>query len=347
MTFANLILVVVAVLLIPIGYGLHLLGWGHPWLLLLLLLLPVAALLKGRRGQPAAFVYSSVGLLSGLTNVRRSHAGALLAALRWLALAAFIIALAQPRLMKNTTEVKASGIDIVCALDLSGSMKTQDYIINHQQISRIDMAEPVLKQFIEGRPNDRIGLVVFAVQAFIASPLTLDHDFLLETIDQIGIGAINSDATAIGDGITTALNRLREVKSKSKIIVLMTDGANNSGVISPITATQAAKALGVKIYTIGLGNREIVRQMGLPEGFLPDEDMLAQVAQMTGGKYYRADNAEKFKAIYAEIDKLEKSEAVINKYTEYKELFLWFVAGGLAVLLLEITLGQTLLRRLP
>ena len=347
MTFANLILVVVAVLLIPIGYGLHLLGWGHPWLLLLLLLLPVAALLKGRRGQPAAFVYSSVGLLSGLTNVRRSHAGALLAALRWLALAAFIIALAQPRLMKNTTEVKASGIDIVCALDLSGSMKTQDYIINHQQISRIDMAEPVLKQFIEGRPNDRIGLVVFAVQAFIASPLTLDHDFLLETIDQIGIGAINSDATAIGDGITTALNRLREVKSKSKIIVLMTDGANNSGVISPITATQAAKALGVKIYTIGLGNREIVRQMGLPEGFLPDEDMLAQVAQMTGGKYYRADNAEKFKAIYAEIDKLEKSEAVINKYTEYKELFLWFVTGGLAVLLLEITLGQTLLRRLP
>ena len=347
MTFANLILVLLALLLIPVGYGLSLLGWAHPCLLLLLLLLPAAALLKGRRGRPAAFVYSSVGLLSGLTNVRRSHAGEILTALRWLALAAFIIALAQPRLMKSTTEVKASGIDIVCALDLSGSMKTQDYIVNHQQISRIDMALPVLKQFIEGRPNDRIGLVVFAVQAFIASPLTLDHDFLLENIDQIGIGSINSDATAIGDGITTALNRLREVKSKSKIIVLMTDGANNSGVISPITATQAAKALGVKIYTIGLGNREIVQQMGLPEGFLPDEDTLEQVSQLTGGKYYRADNAEKFKAIYAEIDKLEKSEAVINKYTEYQELFLWFVTGGLAVLLLEIALGQTLLRRLP
>jgi Ca-activated chloride channel homolog len=320
---------------------------AHPIWFLALLLLPLAAWLKGRRGRPAAFVSSSVGLLSGLTRARRSHAGAILAALRWLALTLFIVALTEPRLMKSTTEVKASGIDIVCALDLSGSMKTQDYIINHQQISRIDMAEPVLKQFIEGRPNDRIGLVVFAVQAFIASPLTLDHDFLLETIDQIGIGAINSDATAIGDGITTALNRLREVKSKSKIIVLMTDGANNSGVISPITATQAAKALGVKIYTIGLGNREIVQQMGLPEGFLPDEDTLEQVAEMTGGKYYRADNAEKFKAIYAEIDKLEKSEAVINKYTEFKELFPWFVTGGLAVLLLEITLGQTLLRRLP
>ena len=321
--------------------------FAHPIWFLALLVLPLAAWLKGRRGRPAAFVYSSVGLLSGLTGIRRSHAGAFLAALRWLALAAFITALAQPRLLKSTTEVKASGIDIVCALDLSGSMKTQDYIINHQQVSRIDMAEPVLKQFIEGRPNDRIGLVVFAAQAFIASPLTLDHDFLLETIDQIGIGSINSDATAIGDGITTSLNRLREVKSKSKIIVLMTDGANNSGVISPLTAAQAAKALGVKIYTIGLGNREIVQQMGLPEGFLPDEDTLEQISQMTGGKYYRADNAEKFKAIYAEIDKLEKTEAVINKYTEYKELFLWFVTGGLAVLLLEITLGQTLLRRLP
>jgi len=321
--------------------------FAHPYWFLALLALPLAAWLKGRRGRPAAFVYSSVGLLAGLTRARRSQAGSVLAALRWLALALFILALTQPRLMKSTTEVKASGIDIVCALDLSGSMKTQDYIINHQQISRIDMAEPVLKQFIEGRPNDRIGLVVFAAQAFIASPLTLDHDFLLETIDQIGIGSINSDATAIGDGITTALNRLREVKSKSKIIVLMTDGANNSGVISPMTATQAAKALGVKIYTIGLGNREIVQQMGLPEGFLPDEDTLEQVSQSTGGRYYRADNAEKFKAIYAEIDKLEKSEAVINKYTEFKELFPWLATAGLVVLLLEITLSQTLLRRLP
>ena len=248
---------------------------------------------------------------------------------------------------KSTTEVKASGIDIVCALDLSGSMMTPDYIVNGQQVSRIDMAKPVLKQFIEGRPNDRIGLVVFAAEAFIAAPMTLDHDYLLETVDRIGIGTINSDATAIGDGITTALNRLRELKSKSRIIVLVTDGANNSGKIDPITATRAAQALGVKIYTIGLGNREIVEQMGLPPGYLADEDTLQQVSQMTGGKYYRADNAEKFKSIYAEIDKLEKSEAVINKYTEYRELFAWFIAGGLALLLIEIILAQTIFRRLP
>jgi Ca-activated chloride channel family protein len=204
-----------------------------------------------------------------------------------------------------------------------------------------------LKQFIEGRPSDRIGLVVFAAQAFIAAPLTLDHDYLLAIADQVGIGAINSDATAIGDGLSIALNRLRDRDAKSKIVVLVTDGGNNSGTITPVTATEMAKALGVKVYTIGLGNREIVRQMGLPPGYLPDEDVLQQIAQATGGRYYRADNSEKFKAIYAEIDKLEKSEAVVNKYTQYQEIFQWFIAAGLALLLLEVVLGQTLLRRLP
>ncbi len=321
--------------------------FAHPYFLLLLLLLPLAAWLKGRRGQPPAFLYSAVRLVEGLTRARRSRAGAFLAALRWLVLALFIIALAQPRLMKSATTVKASGIDIVCALDLSGSMNTGDYVINRRQISRINMAKPVLQEFIEGRPNDRIGLVVFAAQAFIAAPLTLDHDYLLENVDRLGIGSINSDATAIGDGITTALNRLRDLKSKSKIIVLMTDGGNNSGKIDPITATKAAQALGVKIYTIGLGNREIVQAMGLPPGYLPDEDTLQQIAQMTGGKYYRADNAEKFKAIYAEIDKLEKTEAVINKFAQFDELFPWFVSCGLALLLVEVALGQTIFRRLP
>jgi Ca-activated chloride channel family protein len=322
-------------------------NFAHPYFLLLLLLLPLPAWLKGRRGRPPAFLYSSVKLVEGLTRVRRSRAGAFLVALRWIVLAIFIVALAQPRLTKSTTEVKASGIDIVCALDLSGSMTTEDYVVNGQHVSRIDMAKPVLKEFIEERPNDRIGLVVFAAQAFIAAPMTLDHDFLLDTVDRLGIGSINSDATAIGDGIITALNRLRNLKSKSRIIVLMTDGANNSGKIDPITATEAAQALGVKIYTIGLGNREMVEAMGLPPGYLPDEDTLQQISQMTGGKYYRADNSEKFKAIYAEIDKLEKSEAVINKYTQFRELFPWVISCGLALLLVEIMLGQTVFRKLP
>jgi Ca-activated chloride channel family protein len=321
--------------------------FAHPYFLLLLLLLPLLAWLKGRRGLPPAFVFSSVQLVRGMQNITRSHPGGFLMSLRWIVLALFIVALAQPRLSKSTTEVKASGIDIVCALDLSGSMNTPDYLINGRQISRIDMAKPVLEKFIEGRPNDRIGLVVFAAQAYIATPLTLDHEYLLDDIDRLGIGTINSDATAIGDGITTALNRLRNLKSKSKIIVLMTDGGNNSGKIDPITAAHAAQALGVKIYTIGLGNRDIVQQMGLPPGYLPDEETLQKIADLTGGKYYRADNAEKFEKIYAEIDKLEKTESVINKYTEYKELFPWFVLGGLALLLIELVLGQTAFRRLP
>src|ERR1700679_2556001 len=158
-------------------------AFAHPYLLFLLLLLPLLAWLKGKRGSPPAFLYSSVKLVEGWTNIRRSRARNFLAALRWLTIAIFIFALAQPRLTKSTTEVKASGIDIVCALDLSGSMNTPDYVINGQQISRINMAKPVLKEFIEGRPNDRIGLVVFAAQAFIATPLTLDHDYLLENID--------------------------------------------------------------------------------------------------------------------------------------------------------------------
>jgi Ca-activated chloride channel family protein len=321
--------------------------FAHPSLFLLLLLLPLVAWLKGRRGRPPAFVYSSVKLVAGLGTARRSRAGAWLAALRWLALALLIAALAGPRLTKSTTEVKASGIDIVVALDLSGSMTTPDYEKDGQRVNRFNMAKSVLKKFVAERPNDRIGLVVFAAQAFIASPMTLDHDYLLENIDRLEIGTINSDATAIGDGITTALNRLRELKSKSRILVLMTDGGNNSGKIDPLTATEAAQALGVKIYTIGLGNREIVESMGLPSGFLPDEDTLQKIAQMTGGIFYRADNSEKLESIYDQIDKLEKTEATINKYTEYKELYPAFIAAGLLILLLELILGQTVFRRLP
>jgi Ca-activated chloride channel family protein len=321
--------------------------FAHPYFLLLLLLLPVFAWLKGGRGAAPAFLYSSLNLVQGLTGLRRSQAGNFLAALRWLVLAASIIALAQPRLAKSTTQVKASGIDIVVALDLSGSMNTPDYIVGGQGVSRFNMAKSVLKKFVAERPDDRIGLVVFAAQAFIASPMTLDHDYLLDNIERLEIGTINSDATAIGDGLTTALNRLRNVQSKSKIIVLMTDGGNNSGKIDPITATQAAQALGVKIYTIGLGNREITQRMGLPPGFLPDLDTLKQISQMTGAKSYQGDNSEKLRNIYDDIDKMEKTEAVVNKYTQFKELFPGILAAGAALLLLEITLGQTIFRRLP
>jgi Ca-activated chloride channel family protein len=321
--------------------------FAHPLLLFLLLLLPVLAWLKGKRGTPPAFVYSSVQLVRAMQNIHRSRFGGFLGSLRWLALALFIVALAQPRISKSTTEVKASGIDIAVALDLSGSMSIPDYIVDGQQSTRFHIAQAVLRKFILGRPNDRIGLVVFAVQAFIGSPMTLDHDYLIANLDRLDIGSIDGSRTAIGDGLTTAINRLRDLKSKSKIIVLMTDGGNNSGKTDPLTAAQVAKTLGVKIYTIGLGNAEIVRQLGGSPDDLPDTDVLGKIADLTGGKFYRANNTEELKAIYTEIDKLEKSEATISKYTEYKELFPWFVTCGLALLLIEIVLSQTAFRKLP
>jgi Ca-activated chloride channel family protein len=330
--------------------------FAHPFFLLLLLPLPLLAWLKGRRGPQPAFLYSSLKLVEGLTNVRRSRAGGFLAALRWLTLALLIVALAQPQRVRSTTEVKASGIDIVCALDLSGSMISEDFVVNGRRVNRFNMARSVLKTFIDQRPDDRIGLVVFAKRAFIAAPLTLDHDFLQETLDRLEIGTINSDATAIGDALVTALNQLRTVKSKSKVIILATDGQNNSGQVPPLTAAEAARALGMKIYTVGIGEHGLAPMPvfigGQKVGYqnVPvdvDEETLKKIAAMTGGRYYRADNAEKFRQIYAEINKMEKTEAVVNKFTEYQELFAWFASAGLALLLTEIVLAQTVFRRLP
>jgi Ca-activated chloride channel homolog len=331
-------------------------SWAHPLYFLLLLLLPVLAWLKGRGGVPPAFVYSSVQLVRGMQNITRARHGGFLMALRWLVLALCITAMTQPRLTKSTTEVKASGIDIVVALDLSGSMISEDFVVNGQRVNRVNMAKSVIKGFIDKRPNDRIGLVVFAAQAFIATPLTLDHDYLQDNVARLEIGTINSDATAIGDALTTAINRLRDLKAKSKIIILATDGENNSGKIEPLLAAEAAAALGVKIYTVGIGEQG---QAPMPvqdmfgnkryrmEPVDVDEDTLKKIASSTGGQYFRADNAEKFQQIYDDIDKLEKTEAVIHKYTEYKELFPWFVAAALALLLIELVLAQTAYRRLP
>jgi len=230
------------------------------------------------------------------------------------------------------------------------------FCMKGRRANRFNMARSVLKSFIDRRPNDRIGLVVFAAQAFIATPLTLDHDYLQANLARLEIGTINSDATAIGDGLATAVNRLRDLKAKSKIIILATDGQNNSGKIEPLLAADAAAALGVKVYTVGIGeqgsapmpvfmNGQKVGYQNVPVDV--DEDTLQKIADATGGKYYRADNAEKFQQIYAEIDKLEKTEATINKYTEYKELFPWFVAAGFVLLLIELVLAQTAFRRLP
>jgi Ca-activated chloride channel family protein len=271
-------------------------------------------------------------------------------------LALLILALAQPRLTRSETKVSASGVDIVVALDMSGSMISEDFEVRGERVNRFSMARAVLKQFIDKRPNDRIGLVVFASQAYISTPLTLDHDFLLQNLERLQIGVIDENRTAIGSALSTAVNRLREVKSKSKIVILMTDGQNNSGKIAPLTAAEAAEALKVKVYTIGVGLRGMApmpvffggRRVG--ERMEPvdiDEDTLQTIANRTGGKYYRADNTARFQAIYAEIDKLEKTEKEIKKFALHRELFAWVIMPGLTLVLLEILLRHTAWRRLP
>jgi Ca-activated chloride channel family protein len=338
--------------------------FGHPYFLLLLLLLPVLGWLKGKQGKPPAFVYSSVQLVRGILNVSRTRSGAFLAALRWLILALLIVALAQPRLTKSETKVTASGVDIAAVLDMSFSMADEDFELHGEPADRLTMAKEVLKKFIDKRPNDRIGLVVFATDAYTAAPMTLDHDFVQQNLERLQLGTIDGGSTAIGSGLSTAINRLRDLKSKSKIVILMTDGRNNAGKVAPRTVAEAAKALGVKIYTIGVGKRGESRRPRIdrygrfyrdfrgqkiydPDPEDLDEDVLQEIAKTTGGKYYRADNAQRFQAIYAEIDKLEKTEAVVKKFSHHNELFAWVISPGLGLLLLEVLLRHTIWRRLP
>lgn len=329
--------------------------FAYPWMLSLLLAVPIIAWLKGRRKQQAAFLYSSVQLVRGLIGFNRSAAGMILPKLRWLALIALIVGLARPQMFEGETIVKASGIDIVVAVDLSKSMAAEDFEVEGRRVNRLQIAKGVLKQFVAKRPADRIGLVAFAGRAYIASPMTLDHDFLLQNLERLNMNTIE-DGTAIGSGLSASLNRLRDLESKSKIVILMTDGQNNSGKIPPLTAAEAAETLEIKVYTIGVGTRGMApmpyvdvfgqRRYQMVQVNI-DEETLNGIADKTGGKYFRADDTDKLIDIYDEIDLLEKTDIEMKKYLEYTELFPWFVVPGLALLLLEILLAHTIWRRLP
>ena len=228
----------------------------HPWLLLLLLLLPIIALLEGGKGAAPAVIYSSLQPVLALGKARRSRIGGWLTSLLLFALALMIVALARPRVGQKFSEVQASGIDIMLALDVSGSMIAEDFTIGGQPASRVEIIKQVTEKFIAGRPNDRIGMMAFASRPYLVSPLTLDHDWLLRNLERVTLGQVE-DGTAIGSAIASCTNRLIERKdSKSRIVVLLTDGESNMGQRSrPLTAADAAKALGVKVYTIGAGTR--------------------------------------------------------------------------------------------
>lgn len=330
--------------------------FGRPWWLLLLLLLPLLAWLRRRRGPPPAFLYSSARLLRGLVPLRRRGPAWWLAALRWLALTCGIVALAQPRLSHSETRLISEGVDIVVVFDMSGSMAAEDFVVDGRRINRMEMSRRVVREFIRRRPNDRIGLVLFATDAYVAVPPTLDHEYLLRTLERLELGDIPGDQTAIGMGLASALNRLREVQGRSRVVVLMTDGQNNAGKIDPRTAAEVAQALGVRVYTIGVGTRgraptpvqdvfgrKFYRWVDVDI----DEETLRYVAERTGGRYFRADSAEHFAEIYREIDRMEKTEVEVKKYARHQELFPWWVGAMLMLLLAEVTLGETVWRRLP
>lgn len=330
-------------------------SFAHPWLLLLILIVPVLAWLKGKAGRPSAFVYSSIGLVKNIVGLNRSSIGRMLLRLRWLALCALIAAVARPRLGEGHAKIRASGIDIVIAVDLSGSMAAEDFELKGEPASRVTIAKDVLRQFVQKRTGDRIGLVAFAGRAYIASPLTLDHEFLLQNLERLNIGTLE-DGTAIGSAISAGANRLRDIQAKSKIMILMTDGQNNAGKVPPITAAEAAQALKIRIYTVGVGSKGVARvpyvnvfgQKSYVEQKVDiDEGTLQKIADMTGGKYYRASDTASFRKIYDEIDRLEKTEVEVKKYQRYRELYPWFILAGTVLLLLEIILANTVWRRLP
>ncbi|MDQ3623758.1 MAG: VWA domain-containing protein [Verrucomicrobiota bacterium] len=330
--------------------------FAYPWLLLLLLGLPVLAWLRSGRGHAPAVVFSSLQPLRALGKARRSRAGALRLGLFLLGLALLIVALARPQQGKQINRVQASGIEIMLALDVSRSMLAEDFTIGNLRSNRLDAVKQVTEKFIKARPNDRLGIVAFAGRPYLVSPLTLDHDWLLQNLDRLRIGLVE-DGTAIGSAIASASNRIKDKQAKSKIIVLLTDGDNNTGKITPVTAAEAARALGIKIYAICAGSRgyapvpvgkDILDRMVYRQVPVEvDEAALKEIAQIADGEFYRATDSKSLEGIFEQIDKLEKSTVELDRYTQYNDLFPWFLGAGFSVLALELLLAQTLWRRLP
>ena len=339
------------------------LSFAHPWLLLLLLALPLIAHLRGQRGRAAALLFSSTNVLRGLGKASASRTGKILRAMVFLSLAIFIIALARPRLGKSLTQIEASGIDIMIVLDVSGSMLIKDFTVGGDRATRVDAAREVTRKFIEGRPNDRIGIIAFAGRPYVVSPMTLDHDWLLQNLDRVKVGLVE-DGTAIGSASAAAANRLNDKGSKSRAIVLLTDGENNAGKVPPTTAAEAIKALKIKLYAIGAGINGIA-PAPVPDrrgGFLTDlsgnylyqnqpvhfnEAGLKEMAQIAGGKFFRATDTQSLEQIFADIDQLEKSTVTVKKFQQYRDLFPACIMVGCGLLIAQILLGQTIWKKLP
>ena len=342
------------------------LQFQYPWLLGLLALLPVYAFLRGRVGKLAALRFPSADIARAAGAAARAAAGRLLVFLRLLTVGLCIIALAGPRFANDHTETQASGVDIMLVLDLSWSMMALDMGLPSERISRFAIASQVLEDFVRKRPNDRLGLIVFSAVPYLASPLTLNHDWLIENLHRLHVGLIRDLGTAIGDATAAGAKRLKGLKdSKSRIIILLTDGDNNKGDIDPVPAAQLAAALGVKIYSIGIGIEQpctlplfdpATGKLQLtPRGdIIPgivlqpaNYTVLGKMSALSRGKFYRATNRRELQRIYNEIDRLEKTQIKLRRFTTYRPLYQWPLLAAFGLLALELALANTRLRRVP
>ena len=337
-----------------------------PAFFFLLFLIPILAWWAGRMGPEAAIRFSSVTLVNKISRNRHSLPGKLLFGLRLLALVAIITALARPQIGRMNENIEAEGIDIVVTLDLSRSMSALDLSTQEDIVTRLDAAKRVVENFIGKREFDRIGLVAFAANAYVVSPLTLNHDWLKRNLRRLELGEIDGAGTAIGTALGASINRLRDHDARSRIVILLTDGENNAGAVSPIAAAEVAKTLGVKVYTIATGKKgrvpipatdrkgRIVRDSegkpiyrGRSNISNYDEAELTEIAELTGGRFFSATKDGDLERIYDEIDELETTKIELRSYATFTELFVWLAILGLLLLALEQVLRNTRYRRLP
>lgn len=326
-----------------------------PSFILLVLLLPLFIFILLNKKNASAITFSSKDLIEELKPTMKVRLRNSVIIFRAIALALVFFALARPQSILEGTKTISEGVDIVLALDTSTSMLAEDFRLGSRRINRFDVVREAVKEFIKKRKDDRIGMIAFAARAYTVCPLTTDYAWLNDNLDRVRIGMIE-DATAIGSAIASSCNRLRTSKTKSKIIVLLTDGVNNAGTVSPVVAAEAARALKIKIYTIGVGTKGLspypfkdvygrTVYQNIPIEI--DEEMLKKIADMTGGKYYLASDTETLRRIYDDISKLEKSKIEHYGYREYSELFPKFLILALLILALEILLANTVFLRVP
>lgn len=311
--------------------------WATPWWFLALpfALLPWIAIFRPYTLRFSALFDPAGGAPVAAGRSLRSVVAWLPGACESLGLLLVVAALARPQMVLRETVRESDGIDILLAIDTSGSMDEPDMGRGLQSVSRLDAARMVMARFIDGRPHDRVGLLVFGEEAFVQVPLTLDHDGLKDFVGQLEVGMAGRRATAVGDAVAVACKRMKELKAPSKVVILVTDGQSNAGHVTPTQAAQAASALGVHVYTVGVGGDQV------------DERTLGAVARTTGARFFRANDVGELDAVYKEIDAMEKSTAKVKEHVSRDELYHLALLPGLGAWLLGLVLGSTVLRRLP